>query len=386
MVTDEYYAVKLRLSRLLTTHMKNMLPIQNCSIAASSMMLNLLLSLLLAPPFAIILVSQAALAADKPDYFELAQQQFDKDQFQSAAESSRLAIYSKNNSPAVWLLLARSYQKMGEITASRQTYECVCKHFPNSPEKAIAATELAKLPKIAAIKPNNQLAQPHSSSSKPTESAQPVASPLKDRVYVVPPRFAHAPVSASTVTLVKEVVASVPEQIYKILDQGQVKVFVTPNLIDKFPDAIHATHPTLGTYFSAEFGRAYDRDVYVCERLGAEPGGTELQPPMIPQLIKATTYTMLAHALNSCLELPSSDEQFLRLHRQDIADYDGADNDLLKLYVQNNQSGASETFAGLASSIMGNDCTLTHKLDRAFPRSRAWIQARVSILAKQKGL
>jgi len=227
---------------------------------------------------------------------------------------------------------------------------------------------------------------------------------LKDRIFIVPPRFGHAPVSAGTVTLVKNVIAALPEQIYKILDQGQVKIFVTPNLIDKFPDAVNATHPVLGTYLSAEYGRTYERDAYVCESLAAVPGGTDLAPPMVPELIKANAYTMLAHALDYCLESPAKDEQFLRLHREDIADresnshasssssssssssFSSSTSEPLRAYFLKDQSGANETFAALASSIMGNESPLSRQVDRAFPRSRAWIQARLQVLARKKGI
>lgn len=324
---------------------------------------------------------KAAAAADR---LAVAESMISRGEYGGAADSLRVAIYSEDRykkSARVWFLLGQCYAKMGSTSAAAQTYACVQKYFPGSTEAGQATQALKLLPRPVAagsiVKPT---AAPEAAKVSSQSGAAAVKSRLLDRVFVVPPRFGHAPVDARTVVQVKSVIAGLPERIYKILDGGKVNVYVVPNLIDRFPEAVSARHPVFGTYLSAEYGRTYERDVYICERLGAEGGGTELQPPLTAEAIKDTTYTMLSHALDSCLELPSRDEQFLRLYKQDLLAVDGSNCDLLKVYLTGDQSGAGETFAGLASSIMGDDTAVVRQLDHNFPRSRAWIQSRIQSL------
>lgn len=369
--------------------------------------------------------AMAAERSQKTDRLVTARQQYDAGQYTDAAENLRVIIYEGKGSALVWLLLGQSYCKLGQVAAARQTLSCVSQYFPNSPEAAQAAAVVKSLPASAAgaactAKPGNLAVKdnpfpfpvpvsPSGASGKsaaraPATIAAPVAAPpgttatasapgsketrhgLMDRIFVVNARFGHPPVGAGTVALVRNVIDTLPEPIYKILDRGSVYILVTPNLIDRFPDAINERHPVFGTLLSAEYGRTYERWVYICEHVGAD-GGTDLQPQLGPEVIKGTAYTMLGHALDSCLERPSKDEQFMQLYKQDLAsaDLSGVEQTQYRVYLNGDQVAAAEVFAALSSSLMGNDTALVHRLDHTFPRCRAWIQSRIDAISSKNG-
>lgn len=323
-------------------------------------------------------VGRGAVGTEGGSRYGLARQYFTHGQYRAAAESLRLMIYSGSHSPAVWLLLGQSYQAMKENTAARQTYLCVQKYFPGTAEAHQAAQAMSALPVVsggasASGLPSSPL---HTGGSEG-------AKRLYDRVVVVEPKFGHPAVAASTYSTVMNIIYKLPEPVYNILDQGGVRVFVTPNLIDRFPDSVTYKLPDTGAYIIMETGRTYDRDVYVCERLGASPGaGSSLLPANSRDEIVTATYLNLAHALDSCLEFPSHNEQFIRLYQSDLASADKNSPDNIKIYLLGDNHAASRTFAGLASSIMGNNSYLTRWLDRNFPRCRAWIQARIEVLVR----
>ncbi|OPZ90591.1 MAG: hypothetical protein BWY75_00664 [bacterium ADurb.Bin425] len=220
-----------------------------------------------------------------------------------------------------------------------------------------------------------------SGSNTSGQSAKQTAA-LEDRITIIAPRFGHAPVDRRTAAIVRDVVKKLPTNIYKILDRGGAQIFVTPNLIDKFPDAVQAKHPTLGHYLSEEFGRTYGKDIYICERVSSDPGATDLQAPLHEETIRATAYTQLSHALDCCLEMLSKDPQYLKLYRQDVADCENSSSEDLKLYLSKDENGAKETFSGLVAGMMGANTHITRLLESNFPRAKAWIKARIELLSK----
>lgn len=301
---------------------------------------------------------------------ETAQAQYDAFDFKGAAATLRAAMYKGQDSNArTWLLLAKSYSKLGEIGACKQTAAIMSKYFPGSAE----AKEAALL--IAGTAAGDQ--------SKKVETQAPAAPalPLEDRITKVAPQFGHQAVSAQTVAAVRRVVKSLPPNIYKVLDKGGAQIFVTPNLIDKFPGAVREKHPALDHYFSEEYGRTYGKDMYICECISANPGTPELSPPMHVDTIIATTYTMLSHALDCCLENPSKDAQYIRLYNQDAADHAGEIGKDFKVYYLKDDVGPRETFSGLTAGIMGSNTPINRKLEQDFPRARAWILSRIKLVS-----
>lgn len=313
--------------------------------------------------------------------YSAAKEQFDRADYKGAAATLRAAMYkgAENNAPS-WLLLAKSYAKLGESGACKQTLSIISKHFPGSKEAKEAESLLASYGSTAAGTSGKASAPAGNSSNAGQNTSQ--AANLEDRITIIPARFGHAPVDRRTAAIVRDVVKKLPANVYKILDRGGAQIFVTPNLIDKFPDAVQAKHPTLGHYLSEEFGRTYGKDIYICERISSEPGATDLQAPLHEETIRATTYTQLSHALDCCLEMLSKDAQYLKLYRQDVADSESSSSEDLRLYMSKDENGAKETFSGLVAGMMGANTHITRLLESNFPRAKAWIKARIELLSK----
>ncbi|MDQ5964322.1 MAG: Tetratricopeptide repeat protein [Cyanobacteriota bacterium erpe_2018_sw_39hr_WHONDRS-SW48-000098_B_bin.30] len=321
---------------------------------------------------AIVLAAPCA-AAQEANHLARAKQLYLSKQYKEAAGVVRAGMYGGVNSAAMWLLLAQCYQKQGQADAAKQAVDTIIKYFPGTAEAA-----QAKL--LMSSGKDSQSAVSGSGKSEKA-SARTAEVALSERVNVVAPKFGHPEVSGHTVTLVKSMIKTLPANIYKIMDQAHVIINVTPNLIDRFPDAVQFKHPTLGHFLSEEYGRTYGKDIYICERAVTEPGGTALQSPLNDETIKATVYTQFSHALDCCLEFPSRDRLFLTMYRQDLEQTDRSNADL-RGYTANEELGTNEVFGGLAAGMMGNNTHITHLLETNFPRCKAWIKSRIDAIAK----
>jgi tetratricopeptide (TPR) repeat protein len=310
-------------------------------------------------------------------YEKLGQKQYSQANFKEAAASFRLAIYQGAKSPSIWLYLGECYDRAGEVGAARQTYQTIQKHFPGTPECAKAAEREAKLKQPSPVA--SPTAAP--SAASPKAAGSPDQKGLIDRIYIVPPRFGHAPVNLSTLRLVRMLLTGLPPTVYKILDQGKTNIYLTPNLMDRFPEVVGTTNDHLGIYFSQEHGRTYDHDIYLCERVGTGPG-TDIGPVLSDDILKEYLYTFLAHALNGCLEMPSNDRQFIALYKQDYNHLDTSDLRLHAFVAP--VEGVSDTFAALCANIMGSNAAPSELCSRSFPRCRAWVAERIKLLSEKK--
>lgn len=321
------------------------------------------------------------------DYEKLGRKQYSQAKYKEAAASFRTAIFKGANSAAIWLSLAESYERTNEKSAAVLTYQAILKNFPGTPESAKATERTAKpkpsAPAKVALSP--KLAAAPKLATAPKVAASPAAPPRKslmERIYIIPPRFGHEPVSPATIRLVRSLLAGLPKTMYKILDRGKVNIYLTPNLIDKFPETVGVKNDHLGIYFIQEHGRTYDYDMYLCERTGYGKG-TDLGPISSDETIKEFFYTLLSHLLNGCLEMPSKDPQFLALYKLDYANLNPLDFMSIHAYVAPVE-GVNDTFAALGANIMGSNGEPSELCSRCFPRCRAWIVNRIKVLSERK--
>jgi tetratricopeptide (TPR) repeat protein len=333
--------------------------------------------------FAFSLCTTAAEAqSTAADYEKLGQKQYSQANFKEAAASFRLAIYQGAKSASVWLYLGECYDRAGEVGAARQTYQTIQKHFPGTAECAKATERAAKLKVSSPVAPATAAAA-EATPKTASSSASSGQKGLIDRIYIVPPRFGHAPVSNRTIRLVRSLLTDMPPTVYKILDQGKTNLFLTPNLMDRFPEVVGVKNDHLGIYFSQEHGRTYEHDVYLCERTGSGTGATtDVGPVLSDEVLKEFLYTLLSHALNGCLEMPSNDRQFIALYKQDYANLDPSDLHLHAFVAP--VEGVSDTFAALCANIMGSHAAPSELCSRSFPRCRAWVAERIKLLSEKK--
>ena len=321
------------------------------------------------------------------DYEKLGRKQYSQAKYKEAAASFRTAIFKGANSAAIWLSLAESYERAKEKSAAILTYQAILKNFPGTPESAKATERTAKPKPSAAAKlaVSPKLAATPKVAAAPKVAAEPVAPPRKsltERIYIIPPRFGHEPVNPATIRLVRSLLAGLPKTMYKILDRGKVNIYLTPNLIDKFPEAVGVKNDHLGIYFIQEHGRTYGTDMYLCERVGYGKG-THLESVSSDATIKEYFYTLLSHLLNDCLEMPSKDPQFLALYKLDYANLNPLDYMSLHACVAPVE-GVNDTFAALGANIMGSPGEPSEHCSRCFPRCRAWIVNRIKVFSERQ--
>lgn len=321
------------------------------------------------------------------DYEKLGRKQYSQAKYKEAAASFRTAIFKGANSAAIWLSLAESYERTNEKSAATLTYQAILKNFPGTPESAKATERIAKpkpsAPAKVALSPKVAAAPKLATAPKIAAAAVvPPRKSLMERIYIIPPRFGHEPVSPATIRLVRSLLAGLPKTMYKILDRGKVNIYLTPNLIDKFPETVGVKNDHLGIYFIQEHGRTYDYDMYLCERTGYGKG-TDLGPISSDETIKEFFYTLLSHLLNGCLEMPSKDPQFLALYKLDYANLNPLDYMNIHAYVAPVE-GVNDTFAALGANIMGSNGEPSELCSRCFPRCRAWIVNRIKVLSERK--
>lgn len=321
------------------------------------------------------------------DYEKLGRKQYSQAKYKEAAASFRTAIFKGANSAAIWLSLAESYERTNEKSAATLTYQAILKNFPGTPESAKATERIAKpkpsAPAKVALSPKVAAAPKLATAPKIAAAAVvPPRKSLMERIYIIPPRFGHEPVSPATIRLVRSLLAGLPKTMYKILDRGKVNIYLTPNLIDKFPETVGVKNDHLGIYFIQEHGRTYDYDMYLCERTGYGKG-TDLGPISSDETIKEFFYTLLSHLLNGCLEMPSKDPQFLALYKLDYANLNPLDYMNIHAYVAPVE-GVNDTFAALGANIMGSRGEPSELCSRCFPRCRAWIVNRIKVLSERK--
>lgn len=317
--------------------------------------------------FLSLVFSQIGKAADQPDILLKARQLMAKGEYKTAAEALRMELYKDDQAPTTWYFLGKCYERLGAKKAALQTYKTLVKGFPSAPE-AVEANKLIKLLAVTRAPMSGTVQQAPITAAKPD---------LINRIYVVPPKFNHPHVSPSTVQHVKEVIRTLPPKVYKILNEGDVNIYVEPNILDKYPDSVNGLHPIMKYHMTQEDGRTYDTEVNIYERRARVGGSTELAEPNSPELIKSTLYILLGHALNACLEFPSRGEQYKRVYQQDKAAMNAVLREKLYFFVAEEQHGTGETFANLAASIMGKVDMQNRDLNRGFPRCRAWIESRI---------
>ncbi len=319
---------------------------------------------------------QKGQAADRPEVLQKAKQLMAKGDYKTAAEILRMELYKDDQAPATWFFLGKCYERLGVKKAAYQSYRTLVNGFPSAPE-ALEATKLMRALRTQRAPMSGTI------KSVATPAAK---TELNNRIYIVPPRFNHSSVSSSMVTLVREVIRNLPPNIYKILNEGDVNVYIMPNIMDKYPDAVSGVNPVTKQFMSLEDGRTYDTEVNIYERRALRGGSAELAEPNSPELIRSTVYILLAHALNACLEFPSRGEQYKRVYQQDKAAMSLTLRGKLHSFVVDEPVGTGETFANLAASIMGKIDMQDKDLNRGFPRCRAWIESRLeSIMHKSDG-
>ncbi|MBS2006987.1 MAG: hypothetical protein JST01_08100 [Cyanobacteria bacterium SZAS TMP-1] len=305
------------------------------------------------------------------------------------------SINEGNGSASAWFYLAHSKAGEGKLAEARETYQSVVKIYKDSPEAVASAGYIRALdahtwnpgPKPGATKPSAPGGKaPAATTPGAAPAATAVAAPtagkveFKSRIEIIPPRDGHPAVSAQMIETIRRTISSLPPSIYKILDQGSARVFLGPNIIDKWPDALDDPKPgSAGETLAMEPGRTYGRDIYIYERSIATKGSRELGEPYSSDDIRSYFLHEVGHAVDDCLGVYSKDPGLKAAYKMDCEGLGEDTREQLSYYMQGGDAGAAEVCAETVQMFLGGHKHDNDAVARAFRRSQAWVKAKLKI-------
>jgi len=296
------------------------------------------------------------------------------------------SITDGNGNASCWFYLAHSRAGEGKLKEAREGYQSVVTIYKGTPEAAAAAEFIKRLdahtwnpgPPAGSVK----------SAAAPGKPAPAVASvpaagaSFRTRIEIIPPRDGHPAVSAQTVALIRRVIDGLPSNVYKVLDQKGARVFLGPNIIDKWPDSLNDAKPgSPGETLPEEPGRTYGRDIYIYERKIVNKGSRELADPYPSDDIKAFFLHEVGHAVDDCLGVYSKDPSLKVQYKMDCDSLGEDQREGLSYYLQGNggDAGAAEACAESVMIMLGGSKRNSENVSRAFRRTSAWVKAKLGI-------
>lgn len=329
----------------------------------------------------LLVCAPAGLASPKSDP-EYAQgvELYKKRDYAAASDIFWKAITDGDTSASVWLYLAHSKAGEGKLDDARKSYKTVVDVFKDSPEAKVAATYIKALD----AKTWHPGPAPGAAGAKPAPAAVGAAPPalggLKYRITIIPPRDLHIAVSAQTIAMVKQTIDRLPKSILKVLDDGGVKVFIGPNILDKWPNSINDIKPGQDNItLPEESGRTYGRDIYLYERPVAARGSRDLGDVRPLVELQANFLHEIGHALDDCLGLYSRDANFQAEYRVDASSVGGENKAALSNYFLEGDFGAAEVCAESAGILLGGKHKDNDLFTRNFRRSEEWVKAKLKL-------
>jgi len=328
---------------------------------------------------ALVLVSSSLGAAAATKWEEEYAQAIAAYQQKDFAKSSDLfwkSITDGNGKASAWFYLAHSKAGEGKLKEAREGYMQVVNIYKNTPEAAAAAEYVKRL--------DAHTWNPGPPGGAAKSAAAPVASApgssFRSRIEIIQPRDGHPAVSASTIAVIRGAINSLPTNLYQILDKNGAKIFIGPNIIDKWPESLNDAKPgSPGETLAEEPGRTYGRDIYVYERKVLMKGSRALGDVYPPESIKAEFLYQVGHALDDCLGGFSKDPSLRIQYKMDCDSVGDDVREALAFYTQGGDAGASEACAASVMTLLGGKKRNSETVNRVFRRTQAWVKAKLSI-------
>ena len=285
--------------------------------------------------------------------------------YRTAAKKFEESLSKGNGAAEVYIYMAHAYAASGKTGDAVKRYQDAAKAFKGLPAAKLAEQCLAR------IDPKKLWRSRISRESKRKKSFKDGASFI-NRVAIIDPTIqGHPPVSDITVRAIKTSISRLPRHIYKILNDNNAKVFIGPNIIDKWPDALNTSKPGMEHLTLArERARCYGRDIYIWER-PTLIGSKKLGPRESTQKIQREILYQFGHAVDDCLGPMWEDKNFRKEYDLDKKDIDSKSKKILKYYLQPNYKGCGEVIASVICEYLGGRAN--QRVNRYFPRSKHWV-------------
>lgn len=302
--------------------------------------------------------------------------------FKTASQYLALCARSSARSPICLLYLGHSLIRLGRIKEAVVIYNALTDEFHNSNEARQAAKCIIRydpaLAKVLAAKEKASHHAPVSSANRQigigtaSGAAPPAVASRKsllERITVCPPKSGHPEVSKTTITTVRNCVEQLPKPIYKILDEGDATITITPSSNDYWPNSGEGVQYGTTNLFGEMMGRTYGKGAAIFER-SIIRDSNQLGPPRSVSEIRNGTYKELGHALDGCLNDCSKDPLFQQIATAEGNQLSGPFKRELKYLTQ-----PSELFAQIAGELMGAE----ELIGSSCPDSRAWIKSKLRL-------
>ncbi|MBX9673882.1 MAG: hypothetical protein K2X70_10600 [Candidatus Obscuribacterales bacterium] len=213
----------------------------------------------------------------------------------------------------------------------------------------------------------------------PPKPAHPAVG-LASRIFVTEPLMGHPPVSEASRTAIAQAVESLPSQMRKKLDASQARITISPNLIDRWPDAIKNNdlpEDTPALNLAELPGRIYGQDMNIYERPKLRKT-TELGAARPPQFIKLQALNMCFQVFDD-METISKSPQLRAAHDRDKMALPPEVRDKLWTFCKQDDWGPRETCAETFAALLGGKDQYSDDLMRYFPNTRDYLEQRLSI-------
>lgn len=321
-----------------------------------------------------------ALAADTE--YEAGVKAYKAKDYKTASEQFARSIQKGNKSAAVWLYCGHCFSALGQYPRAYKTYEIITNSFKGSPEATSAAQSMEaikdKAGMSAAAPADSKTAGAGAAPAAAATPAPPGSEGLMSRIIVVAPQFGHQPVLPASISAAREAVAALPKRLRKMLDESDAKIFLAPNMIDRWPESMNDLPegdppPTL-----AELpGRIYGKEMCVYERAKCRhsSGLKEARPA---KMIRLQVGNMCFQLLDDMMVL-SKDPALRQEWEADKEHIPPEMVDRLATFMKSDDWGPRETCSELFGSMLGGYDENTDLLYRYFPRTKQWLSKKLGV-------
>lgn len=317
---------------------------------------------------------QSAAAKTLPANYAAGVAAYQQHHYNEAIAYFKVAATQENCGAHAWLYMAHCYYAQGQWKDAAETYRMVADAYPQSAAAPIAARYLAVL-KAAGRGPS----KPSTNSEPEPESAVADSRPLEERLEFVRPRITHPQLSQTSIRSVKAAIARLPASVKTILNRGQIRILLTPTMIDYVPEGEYQEQSGYegGTLKSCP-GLFSGTKIVLAERT-VDEGSNEVNSVRSAESLEETLKHEAGHAIDACLGDFSTSEEFKHAYRLDKARIPDNLARKVRYYLQNEEAGWAEACAQLLAIIMGSNRDGNDDMVAAFPETMKILKSKVGI-------
>lgn len=288
--------------------------------------------------------------------YELGIKAYQARRYGEAASYFRNAIAREGGTADAWLYLGHSFYAAGDTARAEQTYKTLQANTNKYSPQSITAGRSLRLIQVTTVT-NFRRATINSGGAVNPITAS-VSGDQRSgqggQVTVQAPKIGHPEVSSAAINTVRSAFDGLPPTIKQLLINGNVQIVVTPTMIDKFPAGAYQERMGYGggTDKSCD-GLCTGRLIVIAEHKINERTD-EVGPAISGNFMEETFLHESGHAIDNCLNSYSQSAEFKTAYTADVAKMPDDDKSKLAYFLQKNGQGQAETFAELASSLLGN--------------------------------